>query len=636
MTRGNSSWTYSPSSQAVEQSSATTLLPPSSDPLNVVGGVGGVVISLMIVVGVVGNVLVLTAIVRCAQLRRSYNAFIASLSVTDLVFNVAVMPFYVDTFVRRRWRFTDAVCRWHTYFGTTVIVSSSLHIVLIAVSRYHLIVRPRFYARWLASRRVVAAQIVVAWLCAAAMTLPGIVGALPAVIRYSDQLSRCSYDRNASYGSLAIIFCAGFIVPCVVVAYCYGMIWRRMREVGQRVDGYSSHKLTKMRQHQQQNGQSVFESHWPPSAAAAVGEAASVNAPVRSEPPPSADENQHLTTENERYVDVDGPRPGQSSDVGGHTDCGHVDHQDDLEQVAAVDHPRLHVISVDVTSSGRRTDRASCPRCNDDVDDNDDNDQLDVDDGCQNRHRSNSSGSHQLTTAPSSRPSVSTRTSQDDVREERAEATSVDNVRPTGVDVDVLDRLQPAAESQTPKHDNIRVVITPAATPSRGAAVDVRRASSTVVLAPDVTGTDRRTAGDQLDRPARDDDGHLSVEHGRRRPPHSLRLLRHHEVGGGVERSYSPVPSTCQRHRSHSLHMIVAVFLAFVLTYLPFTVTNLADLRARLDRNVYMLTSLAFWAGSCVNPLIYGIMNVQFRRAYVAIVVTCWRRAAVRCRHAPP
>ena len=81
-----------------------------------------------------------------------------------------------------------------------------------------------------------------------------------------------------------------------------------------------------------------------------------------------------------------------------------------------------------------------------------------------------------------------------------------------------------------------------------------------------------------------------------------------------------------QRQRSRSLHMILAVFLAFALTYLPFTITNLADRRAVLDRTVYMLTSLAFWAGCSVNPIIYGILNTQFRRAYATTVINCWRR----------
>jgi len=76
----------------------SVMIPATSDPLNVIGQVGGIVISLTIIIGVVGNLLVLTAIIQCPQLRRSYNAFIASLSVTDLIFNITVMPFYVEAY----------------------------------------------------------------------------------------------------------------------------------------------------------------------------------------------------------------------------------------------------------------------------------------------------------------------------------------------------------------------------------------------------------------------------------------------------------------------------------------------------------------------------------------------------------
>lgn len=90
----------------VEETTATA---PPSDPLNVMGRVGGVVISLTIVTGLVGNVLVLLAIVHCPQLRRSYNAFIASLSVTDLV---CVSPLvYGITNVQFRAAIVITLCR---------------------------------------------------------------------------------------------------------------------------------------------------------------------------------------------------------------------------------------------------------------------------------------------------------------------------------------------------------------------------------------------------------------------------------------------------------------------------------------------------------------------------------------------
>lgn len=75
-----------------------------------------------------------------------------------------------------------------------------------------------------------------------------------------------------------------------------------------------------------------------------------------------------------------------------------------------------------------------------------------------------------------------------------------------------------------------------------------------------------------------------------------------------------------------SVKMILIVFVAFALTYLPFTLINLADQRSELHRNWYMITSLGFWAESSVNPVIYGITNRQFRAAYRSMIVDGCRK----------
>ena len=629
----------------VEQSSST--IPPTSDPLNVVGQVGGVVISVMIVSGIIGNVLVLTVIVHCPQLRRSYNAFIASLSVTDLIFNVAVMPFYVDSYIHRRWRFSDAVCRWHTYFGTIVIVSSSLHIALIASSRYHLIVHPRFYARWLSSGVAVISQIVFVWLVAVALVLPGISGVLPTVIGYSDQLSRCSYDRVASYGALSFLFCTGFIVPCVVMGYCYAMIWRRTREVAMRVDGYGAVRLLKIRQ---QNGELVFASNCPSQCTPCVN----AQETARMGPLPSADNDGqlhvHVASEDDKIIAAS----EQSSDKSRLADCvmehpqgTTADCPDALlsavnnETISvAIDH--LTAVQSRPTTTERRN-TANCSSCNNSNNDNDDEDVEENKPANEDELRRwiKSTDCIQLATTPfsvsnsgkpessSSGPSMSRRSCSYIVeREDVALDYQVTNDEPAVDKPKELER--PAAETQTLKHDSIRVVVSPA-TASSSAATILRESPKRVVDSA-VTGENHRELDGHLQHLVDGDVTHLSATTQRnvRMSPFRRRL-----EGGEVGESSPPVrlPSpTCHRHRSHSLHMILAVFFAFVLTYLPFTITNLADQQAGFDRNVYMMTSLAFWAGSCINPLIYGIMNVQFRRAYVSIVVNCWRHSFARCQ----
>jgi len=410
---------------------------------------------------------------------------------------------------------------------------------------------------------------VFAWLAAAAMTLPGVVRAvlprvvrallpgvvraLPTVVRYSDQLSRCSYDRTESHGALSLIFCGGFIVPCLVICYCYGMIWRRAREVGRRVDGHNAYRPMKARNQQQQNGESaVFTGHCPPSVAAADH-----SNPVEiAEPPPSADDNRQPAAENESIVDVRRPsRSDQSSDRDRRTDClmdgtagGCEDGVMCVVREVAVDHPRVMMLSVDVTersaSAGQLINTTTCPDCS----------------SCQLTTSSSPNRSSQhLKTSNSHAVEGKTGSSHD-------HATNVNNVRPSSNDVE-----QTKEHIETRKHDSITVVVTPAAA-TRSAAAAVPRDSPSDGAVSELMS--RRTA-DHLRRPTQDGHAHLSVKDGPSR--HSFRMWRHDEGGGGG-RTSSP---TCgHRHRSHSLHMILAVFSAFVLTYLPFTVINLADQRA--------------------------------------------------------
>jgi len=105
------------------------------DPHNVVGQVGASITIILIIVGVLGNLQVLVLIARCRHLHRSYNILIASLAFTDLMFNLFMMPYYADSYVHRRWRFSRQMCQFNTYFGSMILMSSGLHIGLIAINR---------------------------------------------------------------------------------------------------------------------------------------------------------------------------------------------------------------------------------------------------------------------------------------------------------------------------------------------------------------------------------------------------------------------------------------------------------------------------------------------------------------------
>ena len=64
------------------------------------------------------------------------------------------------------------------------------------------------------------------------------------------------------------------------------------------------------------------------------------------------------------------------------------------------------------------------------------------------------------------------------------------------------------------------------------------------------------------------------------------------------------------------LKTVVAVFVMFVVNYLPITLTYGLDTRRTLPDVAYFVGVMLLWTSSSVNWIIYGLMNVQYARAY--------------------
>ncbi|XP_076282791.1 G-protein coupled receptor moody isoform X2 [Lasioglossum baleicum] len=65
--------------------------------------------------------------------------------------------------------------------------------------------------------------------------------------------------------------------------------------------------------------------------------------------------------------------------------------------------------------------------------------------------------------------------------------------------------------------------------------------------------------------------------------------------------------------------MVLAIFLSFVACYLPITIVKVADPEV-LYPGFHVLGYLLLYFASCVNPIIYVIMNKQYRQAYAGVI----------------
>lgn len=62
--------------------------------------------------------------------------------------------------------------------------------------------------------------------------------------------------------------------------------------------------------------------------------------------------------------------------------------------------------------------------------------------------------------------------------------------------------------------------------------------------------------------------------------------------------------------------MCFTVFLCFVFCFVPFLLLNIADKQNRAPQILHMFCANLTWLNSCINPMLYAVMNRQFRQAY--------------------
>lgn len=66
--------------------------------------------------------------------------------------------------------------------------------------------------------------------------------------------------------------------------------------------------------------------------------------------------------------------------------------------------------------------------------------------------------------------------------------------------------------------------------------------------------------------------------------------------------------------------MVLAIFLSFVMCYLPITVAKIADKDVSYP-SFHIIGYLLLYLSSCINPIIYVIMNKQYRQAYKTVIL---------------
>lgn len=281
-------------------------------------------ITLMVVFTIVGNIMVIIAVLTSRSLRGPQNLFLVSLAAADILVATLIIPFSLANELLGYWYFKSLWCEIYLALDVLFCTSSIAHLCAISLDRYLSISRVT-YGRQRTPKRIKAA-IVVVWLISAIISFPPLLS-LNKSKGGEEGIERgpqCKLNDERWYILYSTI--GSFFAPCVIMILVYIRIYQIAKQRSRslpgepRKDGAGCATPNQTPRHVQANGNDD-EASTPPSS----NKTSNVRPPTLAiTPSPSPGENQ--TTHNpssNNLLQPPTPSPAMTPVTASHDNTSH-------------------------------------------------------------------------------------------------------------------------------------------------------------------------------------------------------------------------------------------------------------------------------------------------------------------------
>lgn len=178
-----------------------------------------IAITFMMIVTIVGNILVIIAVLTSRSLKGAQNLFLVSLAAADILVATLIIPFSLANELQGYWAFSSIWCEIYLALDVLFCTSSIVHLCAIALDRYLSISRPVSYGAKRTPTRIKAAIIVV-WLISAVISFPPLL----TLDKSEGGEEVCELNNERWYILYSTI--GSFFAPCVIMILVYVRIYQ--------------------------------------------------------------------------------------------------------------------------------------------------------------------------------------------------------------------------------------------------------------------------------------------------------------------------------------------------------------------------------------------------------------------------
>ncbi|KAL2781177.1 melatonin receptor type 1A [Daubentonia madagascariensis] len=192
-----------------------------------------------IVVDILGNLLVILSVYRNKKLRNAGNIFVVSLAVADLVVAIYPYPLVLTSIFNNGWNLGYLHCQISGFLMGLSVIGSIFNITGIAINRYCYICHSLKYDR-LYSNKNSLCYVFLIWVLTFVAIVPNL---RTGTLQYDPRIYSCTFAQSVSSAYTVAVVVFHFILPMIIVTFCYLRIWILVLQVRRRVKPDNKPKL---------------------------------------------------------------------------------------------------------------------------------------------------------------------------------------------------------------------------------------------------------------------------------------------------------------------------------------------------------------------------------------------------------
>ncbi|XP_058249822.1 KISS1 receptor a isoform X2 [Hemibagrus wyckioides] len=186
--------------------------------------------SLIMLVGLVGNSLVIYVISKHRQMRTATNFYIANLAATDIIFLVCCVPFTATLYPLPGWIFGDFMCKFVAFLQQVTVQATCITLTAMSGDRCYVTVYPLKSLRHRTSRVAMIVSVCI-WIGSFILSTPILMYQRLEDGYWYGPRQYCMERFPSKTHERAFIlyqFIAVYLLPVLTISFCYSFMLKRV------------------------------------------------------------------------------------------------------------------------------------------------------------------------------------------------------------------------------------------------------------------------------------------------------------------------------------------------------------------------------------------------------------------------